>query len=117
MAIRHLGQWRDATPDEAKLHKKALRHLFRHGAMSEGVLAGRCQTDSRSEAWGKALAKLTAWGMVEVPAETRKGTKVVALSATGREFAMELCCEEQVAQFDAAEAGRLAKVAAEREAL
>jgi hypothetical protein len=90
--MRHLGQERDVTSDQALLDKRVLRLLFRHGQQVEGLLAGKCSLKMTSSIWRSSMSRLQEWGFVSLSSSGHGNTNVVSLTAAGTAWGEELAC-------------------------
>jgi hypothetical protein len=93
MPLRHFGQYRDVTPEQAKLDKVAIKTLFRWGVTQESELAAKCKTRLANDDWKESLVRLQYYNLVEV--FDRRQSKYVRLTADGQGWGMDLTCEEQ----------------------
>jgi hypothetical protein len=100
--VRHLGQEREVTTEQAVLDKRVLRLLFRHGQQVEGLLAGKCSLKMNAPAWRDAVMRLEEWGFVSVELTGHGNSRLVELTAEGRLWGEELACTTNVETLKAA---------------
>ncbi len=91
--MRHLGQEREVNTEQAVLHKRMLRLLFRYGTQQEGVLAGKCSLKMNAPAWRDAMLRLEEWGFISANPTGHGNSKTVSLTAHGEGWGEELACE------------------------
>jgi len=93
-AVMFLGIYRTGlTQESIGLYSRVVRTLLRCGNQGEGALANRVRENLGSIAWNECIGKLGEWGVVEFePARTGRA-RVVALTASGKQCAIE-CSDE-----------------------
>lgn len=92
--MRHLGQERQVTPEQAMLDKRILRQLFRAGGSQlEGTLAGRCASKVNSSTWRESIGRLSDWGFVATQQAARGNARVVSATPHGEGWGEELSWE------------------------
>ena len=103
MAMRHLGQYRNVTLDEAHLDGRIIKTLFRRGRQTSGVLAGHIGERMENPAFKAALERLAsgAYGIIEIEPAYHGDSVRVRLTNTGDAYGLDLTCEEQIGGGDA----------------
>ncbi|MFZ1006104.1 MAG: hypothetical protein WAN65_04675 [Candidatus Sulfotelmatobacter sp.] len=90
--MRHLGQEREVTTDQAMLDKRILRVLFRQGRQTEGQLGNKCSVKMNTEPWKEAMARLESWGFIAIEPTGWGNNRAVALTEEGKSWGEELAC-------------------------
>jgi hypothetical protein len=93
-AVMFSGIYRTGlTRESVGLYSRVVRTLLRCGKQGEGALANRVRENLGSNAWNDCISHLALWGVVEFePARTGRA-RVVALTASGKQCAIE-CSDE-----------------------
>ena len=90
--MRHLGKEREVNTEQAVLDKRVLRLLFRHGALLEGVLAGKCSLKMNAPAWKDSVLRLTEWGFIFAQLTGHGNSWSMSLTDEGKAWGAELAC-------------------------
>jgi hypothetical protein len=92
--MRHLGQDRNVTEEQARLDKRVLRALHGkpQGQMAEGKLAGWCGSKMSSAEWRGAISRLVEWGLVVLAPVGFGNAQDVCLTPHGAGWGEELAC-------------------------
>jgi hypothetical protein len=94
--VRHLGQEREVTTEQAVLDKRVLRLLFRHGQQVEGLLAGKCSLKINAPAWRDAMSRLEEWGFICADLTGHGNARLVELTDGGKLWGEELACTTNI---------------------
>jgi hypothetical protein len=116
MAMRHLGRYRDVTVEQARIDGLIVKNLFRRGKLGLGILAAKVRCLMDEPRFKESLARLEAWGLVEVVPLYFGGSRQAELTATGKEFGLDITAEAQEKEFLAGDAEFRERAAAKREA-
>jgi hypothetical protein len=93
-SVRFLGCYRTGvTQGSVGLYSRVVKTLLRCGKQGEGSLANRVRENLGSAVWNECIGRLAEWSLVEFePARTGRA-RVVALTALGKQCAIEFSDE------------------------
>jgi hypothetical protein len=80
--MRHLGQEREVSTEQAVLDKRVLR-----------LLAGKCSLKMNAPAWRESMLRLEGWRFVSVEPTGHGNARSVGLTEEGKAWGEELACE------------------------
>jgi hypothetical protein len=90
--VRHLGQERQVTSEQAVLDKKILRILYRQGKLGEGELAGKCYARLSSSQWRGSVSRLIGYGFISAEEVGHGTARRLGLTDAGMQWGEELAC-------------------------